>query len=83
MTFLDNTVNLESGYPTSTPSKNAVCVSGKREATGSKIELRSVLHSNTIAFEITDGKKVWHCEKKLGELLWGIHVLAVTVQRKL
>ena len=44
VTFLGNAVNLESGNQTSTPSKNAVRGSGKREAIGAEVESGSVFH---------------------------------------
>ena len=55
VTFLDDVVNLESGNRTSTPSKDAARVSGKRKAVGSEVELGSVFHPKIVAFEIGDG----------------------------
>ena len=37
VTFSDNDVDLESGNPTSTTSKNAVHFSGKRQAIGAEV----------------------------------------------
>ena len=55
VTFSDDVVSLESGNRTSTPSKDAVRVSGKRKAVGSEVELGSMFHPKIVAFEIGDG----------------------------
>ena len=55
MTFLDNAVDLNSGNRTSTPSKDAVRVSGKQKAIGSEVELKSVLNPKIVSFEIVEG----------------------------
>ena len=54
-TFLEDVVNLESDNCTSTPSKDAARVGGKRQAVGSEVELGSVLHPKIVAFEDGDG----------------------------
>ena len=48
---LDNVVDLESGNWTSTPSKNAVNVSGKRKAKRSEAAAECVLRPKIVAFE--------------------------------
>ena len=55
VTFLDDVMNLESGNPTSTPSKDVVYASGKRKSQGSEAEGECVLRPKIVVFEIGDG----------------------------
>ena len=82
VTFLDDVVNLESGNRTSTPSKDAVRVSGKRKAVGSEVELGSVFHPKIVAFEIGDGsdERCMGLQREIGRVNVGNRVSAVTVQ---
>ena len=82
VTSLDNVMDLENGNRTSTPSKDVVYASGKRKAKGSESEAESVLRPKIVAFEIGDGsdEESMAFQVKLGELMRGNHVSAVTVQ---
>ena len=55
VTFLDIVRDLESGNWTSTPSKNVVHASGKRNAERSEAEAECVLRPKIVAFQIGDG----------------------------